>query len=289
MKVLAYGEVLFDVVGMKEEIGGAPFNFSAHMARLGAKVELMSAVGKDDRGAQVRKYLQKYRVPDRLLAETEYPTGVCQVTLNAQGVPSYELVKPAAWDNIPWTETICEKITEEDYDLLYFGSLSQRKPISEETLHWVLEKVSSRYRLFDCNIRPPFATRKTVRQGLECCTHLKVSREEAPALTELKVVPTYEDNRRQEWCRAVAEAYGLEQVLLTLDKDGAAVYDTTDGQYAEQPAESVTVVSTVGAGDSFAAGYMASLLSGDPIHISLHKAVLLSSRVIQSPGAIQEE
>ena len=211
MKVLAYGEVLFDVVGMKEEIGGAPFNFSAHMARLGAKVELMSAVGKDDRGAQVRKYLQKYRVPDRLLAETEYPTGVCQVTLNAQGVPSYELVKPAAWDNIPWTETICEKITEEDYDLLYFGSLSQREPISEETLHWVLEKVSSRYRLFDCNIRPPFATRKTVRQGLECCTHLKVSREEAPSLTELKVVPTYEDNRRQEWCRAVAEAYGLEQ------------------------------------------------------------------------------
>ena len=289
MKVLAYGEVLFDVFGMKEEIGGAPFNFAAHMARLGAKVELMSAVGKDDRGVQVRRYLQKYRVSDRLLAETVFPTGVCQVTLNAQGVPSYELVKPAAWDNIPWTETICEKITEEDYDLLYFGSLSQREPVSEETLHWVLEKVSSRYRLFDCNIRPPYASRKTVRQGLECCTHLKVSREEAPALTELKVVPTYEDHRRREWCRAVAEAYGLEQVLLTLDKDGAAVYDAVDGQYAEQPAEPVTVVSTVGAGDSFAAGYMASQLSGDPIPVSLYKAVHLSSRVIQSPGAIQEE
>lgn len=286
MRVLAYGEVLFDVFGMNEEIGGAPFNFAAHMARFGAKVELMSAVGKDDRGVQVRKYLQKYGVSDRLLAETEYPTGVCQVTLNAQGVPSYELVKPAAWDNIPWTETICEKITEEDYDLLYFGSLSQRESVSEETLHWVLEKVSSHYRLFDCNIRPPYASREAVRQGLKCCTHLKVSREEAPTLASFGVIPNYADNRRQEWCRAVAETYGLEQVLLTLDKDGAAVYVEKGDQYIEQPAEPVTVVSTVGAGDSFAAGYMASLLGGDPIHISLHKAVHLSSCVIQSPGAL---
>ena len=61
---------------------------------------------------------------------------------------------------------------------------------------------------------------------------------------------------------------------------------TTDGQYAEQSAEPVTVVSTVGAGDSFAAGYMASLLSGDPIPVSLHKAILLSSHVIQFPGAL---
>ena len=221
LKVLAYGEVLFDVFGTEEKIGGAPFNFAAHMARLGADVELMSAVGQDDRGAQVRGYLQKYRISDRLLAETTFPTGVCRVTLNAQGVPSYELLKPAAWDNIPWTE----KAVETKRDLLYFGSLSQREPVSEETLHRVLEKVSSRYRLFDCNIRPPYASREAVRQGLACCTHLKVSREEAPVLTELGVVPTYEDRRRQKWCGAVAEAYGLEQVLLTLDKDGAAVYD----------------------------------------------------------------
>lgn len=282
MKVLAYGEVLFDVFGTEEKIGGAPFNFAAHMARLGADVELMSAVGQDDRGAQVRGYLQKYRISDRLLAETTFPTGVCRVTLNVQGVPSYELLKPAAWDNIPWTE----KAVETKRDLLYFGSLSQREPVSEETLHRVLEKVSSRYRLFDCNIRPPYASREAVRQGLACCTHLKVSREEAPVLTELGMVPAYEDRRRQEWCRAVAEAYGLEQVLLTLDRDGAAVYDATDGQYAEQSAEPVTVVSTVGAGDSFAAGYMASLLSGDPIPVSLHKAILLSSHVIQFPGAL---
>lgn len=36
MKVLAYGEVLFNVFSTKEESGGAPFNFAAHMARLGA-------------------------------------------------------------------------------------------------------------------------------------------------------------------------------------------------------------------------------------------------------------
>lgn len=282
MNVLAYGEVLFDVFGAKEEIGGAPFNFAAHMARLGADVELMSAVGKDDRGTRVRACLQRYRVSDCLLAETEQPTGVCRVTLDSEGVPSYDLMKPAAWDNIPWME----KAAETEWDLLYFGTLSQREAVSAETLRRVLEEVPSRCRLFDCNIRPPYVSREVVEQGLKGCTHLKVSREEAPALAELGVVPAYADNRRQEWCREVAEAYGLEQVLLTLDKDGAAVYDAADGQYCGRPAEPVTVVSTVGAGDSFAAGYMAALLQGDSVPVSLRRAVLLSSLVIQSPGAL---
>ena len=289
MKVLAFGEVLFDVFGTEEKIGGAPFNFAAHMARLGADVELMSAIGRDNRGKRALHYMTQYGVHSNLLAYVDQPTGICQVQLDAQGVPTYDLVKPAAWDNIPSTPQCREHIERNHYDLLYFGSLSQRCQTSAKTLELLRTMVSSRWTLFDCNIRLPHVTAESVACGLHGCTHLKVSREEAPVLAAMGLTPAYTDATRQAWCQAVAEQYGIQQVMLTLDKDGAAIYAANHGLYLEHAGEQVKVVSTVGAGDSFAAGYMASQLQGDAIAQSLHKAVVLSSQVVQSPGIFPAE
>lgn len=288
MKILAFGEVLFDIFGTDERIGGAPFNFAAHMSRQGAEVELMTAIGRDERGDQVKRYMQQYGLKTSLLACVDEPTGICRVLLNEHGVPSYDLVKPAAWDNIPWRPQFSERVTNTKYDLLYFGSLSQREQTSAKTLEALRKSVSSQWTLFDCNIRLPYVTRESVETGLRSCTHLKVSREEAPILAQLGLAPVYEDQERQAWCRVVAQKYGVEQVLLTLDKDGAAVYAADKELYLEQAGERVKVVSTVGAGDSFAAGYMASQLRGESIEVSLREAVLLSSQVVQSTGIFPE-
>ena len=50
MNVLTIGEVLWDIVGQEEHLGGATFNFSAHLSRLGHRVSFISAVGKDELG-----------------------------------------------------------------------------------------------------------------------------------------------------------------------------------------------------------------------------------------------
>ena len=50
MKYIVYGEVIWDIYPDGEVIGGAPFNFSAHLAHLGDEVYLISAVGKDELG-----------------------------------------------------------------------------------------------------------------------------------------------------------------------------------------------------------------------------------------------
>lgn len=289
VKVLAFGEVLFDVFGTDEKIGGAPFNFAAHMSRQGADVELMTAIGRDERGERVLQYMAQYGVQGSLLARVDEPTGICQVCLDDKGVPTYDLVKPAAWDNIPWTLPGQERVASSKYDLLYFGSLSQRESVSAETLEKLRKTVSCQWILFDCNIRQPFVTRESVENGLSSCTHLKVSREEAPALAAMGLTPVYSDEDRQTWCRMIADKFGIKQVLLTLDKDGAAVYVADEGLYLEQAGERVKVISTVGAGDSFAAGYMASQLRCESVAQSLHKAIILSSQVVQSAGIFPDE
>ena len=48
MNVISIGEVLWDIVGQEEHLGGAAFNFSAHLSRLGHTVSFISAVGADE-------------------------------------------------------------------------------------------------------------------------------------------------------------------------------------------------------------------------------------------------
>lgn len=50
MRALAYGEIIWDVFPEEQVIGGAPFNFVAHLAHLGNETYLISAVGKDELG-----------------------------------------------------------------------------------------------------------------------------------------------------------------------------------------------------------------------------------------------
>ena len=47
MKVLSFGEILWDVYPDEKYIGGAPLNFAAHFSKLGGKSYMISALGDD--------------------------------------------------------------------------------------------------------------------------------------------------------------------------------------------------------------------------------------------------
>ena len=53
MRIVAIGEVLWDVFEDSEKLGGAPFNFAVNAMRLGHDVDFVSAVGDDARGRAV--------------------------------------------------------------------------------------------------------------------------------------------------------------------------------------------------------------------------------------------
>ena len=62
MRIVTIGEVLWDVIGDKEYLGGATLNFCAHAARLGHDVFFVSAVGKDERGRGVLEQIGRAHV-----------------------------------------------------------------------------------------------------------------------------------------------------------------------------------------------------------------------------------
>ena len=96
-----FGEVLFDVFPPGTQVlGGAPFNVAWHLQGFGLRPLLISSVGADDRGKQIKKRMQEWGMETSgLQTDEQHPSGIVQVSFN-NGQPSYEILSDQAYDFI---------------------------------------------------------------------------------------------------------------------------------------------------------------------------------------------
>lgn len=278
MKILAFGEILWDLFPNKKCIGGAPFNFAAHAAKLGAQAGLISAVGCDALGEEALAQLHRHSVCSARVARSSLPTGYCAVTLGPDGTPRYDLHEGVAYDAIPIQNTALEGV-----DLFYFGTLAQRDTRSRAALSQILKGNRFGEIVCDLNIRQHFYTPEILVQSLHACTTLKLSREDAAVFA-----PFGYPAQEEALCRRLAEEYEIDAVVLTLDADGAMVYDRTCGRIFRRAAPQTDAVSAVGAGDSFAACFSMCRLRGESVETALEKAVTLAAFVVSRIGAVPD-
>lgn len=274
MKILSFGEILWDVFPDEKKIGGAPFNFAAHSARLGAESYLVSAVGADENGADALEEAKRLGIRcDYIATDRRYKTGYCAVTLE-NGMPKYDLVTDVAYDHIP------DVLPSGEYDALYMGTLAMRSPDSRRSFEKLLKYVKRKEVFFDVNFRGSFYTRELVSAMLAETTILKISDEE---------IGFFGNRDHVNICFDLAKRYKkLKYICLTLGKNGAMIYDCKNRVvlYSDKPKGKP--VSTVGAGDSFAACFLTSLLSGYAIEKCLDRAIALSDYVVTQLGAVPE-
>jgi len=281
MKILTFGEVLWDLFPQRREIGGTALNFSAHMAALGDPVQLISAVGNDELGLETRKYLTGLGLNLQYVTTQEVLTGRCNVTVAADGTPSYSLQEDVSYDHIVFQQPI-----PEDAAAFYFGTLSQRGEVSRSTLARILTRLPAGcLRFCDINIRAPFYDADSVERCLKNCDILKVSRDEAYVFPELGFCEA-DSTQPEALCRELCRRYAIRQVILTMDSEGAMVYLPEEDRFIRALPPPTKVLSTVGAGDSFSACYVHNLLAGKTPEACLERAVLLSAYVVSCLGAV---
>ncbi len=258
-KILSYGEVLYDVIGEKELIGGASFNLAAHATRCGLNAQLYSAIGADARGDVFLKELARMGVGTNWLAvDKTHPTGIVNVTLDMNGQPTYEIVEGAAWDFIPApTPEQSAALKNYGFDVLCFGTLVQRSAVSRESLRALRAALKGVPVFYDVNIRPPFTPVETIKESLPGATIVKVNDDEAKFLSPHLFGKEYS---LQDFGRALMDTYGVQVALLTRGPQGCMVM-WEDGM-ADLPGLPGKVVSAVGAGDAFSAAFLASWLKG---------------------------
>lgn len=265
--VLAFGEILFDVVEGVEHIGGAPFNFAAHASQCGLDASLYSAVGDDDRGRRALDELDRFRVRRDWVRTDSHPTGWVDVVLR-DGQPTYTITSDVAWDHLAAPSAAeGETLRSSYFDALYFGTLAQRSPASRQALKALRETLRGVPVFYDVNLREPFTTMDMVVESLRGTAIVKLNEEEAALLMHHLWKKQF--TAGAFYARLVA-TYGIYILLITRGDRGCQLV-SRDG-LCEVPGESVKVASAVGAGDAFSAAFLAHHLLGFPAEKAAQKA-----------------
>ena len=284
MKILAIGEIIFDIFGNDAEIGGAPLNFCAHSAAEGAESALISAVGNDPLAFVATEKIRSFRVRTDFIKTNDYPTGKCIVTLK-NGAPYYDVISPAAYDFI---EADTEKIKSFSPDIFAFGTLIQRSKKSRETLKSILSECSFSDVFCDINLRKNCYDKESCLRCLENATILKISKEEEPLLNEFAF---YEKGKTdKEIIKNICNSFkNIKLLLFTCGENGSTVYDAKAEKFYCFEAEKAETVSTVGAGDSYCAAFICEYFKSRDIEKAGRAGSKLSAYVVSHKEAVPKK
>ena len=279
--VVGMGEALWDVLPEGKKIGGAPANFAYHVSQFGLPSCVVSAVGDDDLGREIIENFTAKGLK-QLIADVPYPTGTVQVEIDQSGVPQYEIKENVAWDNIPYTERL-ESLAERT-TAVCFGSLAQRNVVSRNTINRFLDVVSRNEEnliVFDVNLRQGFYNKEILCNSMKRCNILKINDEELVTVSRMFGYPGID---LQDNCWILLGKYNLKMLILTCGINGSYVF--TPGNVSFQPTPKVEVADTVGAGDSFTAAFISSVLKGKSVLEAHSLAVRTSAFVCTEKGAM---
>ncbi|MFI3267124.1 MAG: carbohydrate kinase [Rikenellaceae bacterium] len=281
--IVGLGELLWDILPDGKKIGGAPGNFAYHASQFGFNSAVVSAIGNDKLGDEIIENLDEKGLGG-IIERVEYPTGNVVVTLDDNGVPLYDIKENVAWDNIPFTKEL-EELAKNTL-AVSFGSLAQRNVVSRQTINKFLDMMpdsKEHFKIFDINLRQGFYNKETICSSMEKCNILKINDEELVAVSRMFGYPGID---LQDKCWILIAKYKLDMLILTCGVNGSYVFTPGNVSFVETP--SVEVADTVGAGDSFTATFIASILKGESVQDSHMKAVRVSAYVCTQHGAMPE-
>lgn len=279
--VVGIGEALWDVLPEGKKIGGAPANFAYHVSQFGLPSCVVSAIGNDALGKELVENFTAKGL-SQLIAEVPYPTGTVQVDVNQAGIPQYDIKENVAWDNIPYTDELNELAHKTR--AVCFGSLAQRNMVTSNTVNLFLDAMPQNpdsLVVFDVNLRQNFYNKEILHNSMSRCNILKINDEELMTVSRLF---GYHDIDFKDQCWILLGKYNLKVLILTCGINGSYVF--TPGSVSYQPTPKVEVADTIGAGDSFTAAFISSLIKGKSEMEAHAKAVATSAFVCTQKGAM---
>lgn len=246
---LVIGESIIDIVESVGEpvshVGGSPLNVAVGLSRLGIPTTFATEIGDDDNGRMIRDYLDAANVEVVLTASANRSTSTARARIGADGSATYDFAVRWAVDHPP---------SSRDYSVVHVGSIGALMQPGAARVLEVVERLPTRTLVtFDPNIRPallppraevlPLVERYASRANI-----VKLSDEDADWL--------YAQDAADAARRLLAQ--GTKVVVVTHGSEGSVVH-TSLGQWPIPPFPTV-VADTIGAGDAYMAGLIASVV-----------------------------
>jgi fructokinase len=277
--VIGLGEILWDLLPSGKQLGGAPANFAWHARALGARSRVISRVGRDALGTEIRQRLQALGLPiAEIQTDPSAPTGTVSVELSSDGQPRYTIHEDVAWDRLALEKTALAAVAEAD--AVAFGTLAQRREPARGTIQALLAAVRpGAWRILDLNLRQNYFSREIIETSLRLASVVKFNDSELPVLAEM--LGLRGSARRQ--IEGLARRHDLRLVCLTRGAHGSLLY--SGGQWADDPGQPIAVKDTIGAGDAFTAALAVGLLEGRPLDAINRRANQVARYVCSCEGA----
>ncbi len=258
--ILVCGEALFDVflagerpdgLDLDARPGGSPFNVAVGLARLGREAGLFTGLSTDWLGGRLAAVLEREGVDTRWLRRLDRPATVSFVGLGADGSPSYAFYGEGAADRALSGDDL--PVALDGVKALHLGSYTAAVEPVASTQHALLDLAQGCLVSYDPNIRPTVEPdlerwRRAVARMTARADLVKVSREDLETLYPGTPVETIAAG----WLDA-----GVALVIVTDGGRGAQAW--TGRAQASVGGEAVSVVDSVGAGDTFQAALLAAL------------------------------
>jgi len=279
--IIAYGEVLWDILPTGKMLGGAVGNCAYRLHQLGTHVSLISRIGDDELGHEALGILKDKELPCPLLQiDQKYPTGTVDVTISSEGDADYQINTGVAYDNIELTNDLLE--AAKSADVILFGNLIQRCEKSRNTLYSLIEAAPQALKIVDINLRKDCFTKETVLESVSRTDVLKLNLKEVSTVSELIGISS---ETKEDFCDQVSKKYNVSTILITLGDDGIYAFDSKEGDI-RLPGYNVKVADTVGSGDNFTAGFVHKRLLGESLEKCCMFANLIGSLVATKVGGM---
>jgi fructokinase len=300
------GETLIDLVPDESAVAnaqrsawlalsaGGPMNSAVALGRLGAETHFLGRLSKDAFGRQLRKHILSANVQLDLATESSQSTSIAVVSLDEAGVASYTF-HFADTANFGWQ--VDDLPTLQDSDWLHIASLScVVSPGAEVLLEWMRTVTCGVS--YDINVRPTVISDPDVywtkvqpwlrvvgqRGGIAKASDADIEfLANAPASGA--AAPTDGTFDPVAVASGWVEHYGLGLAVITLGAGGGAAVEP-GGQVTRVPGFPTEVVDTVGAGDTFMAGFLdARIKLSLDLEDSLRRGAAAASIVCSRQGA----
>lgn len=303
MRIVVCGEALIDLIPDNSVPGttqsslwqahsaGGPLNTAIALSRLGLPAQFLGRLGGDGFGAQLRSHLAANDVGLDLAVQTESePTSLAIVSVDSTGQATYTFhLRGTA--NFNWTAEDLPALEADDW--FHTGSLVAVIEPGRSTLLDYLAKTPARLS-FDLNVRPTVQPDSDVyRELLEPFLTVLGRRGGIVRASDEDLHWLYPCSRKsaQEIASDLARDHGLKMVVVTAGGQGAFAVGV-DREPVSVPGIPTAVADTVGAGDTFTAGFLKVWLADEDLVAAMRSgcaaASITCSRIGANPPTAEE-
>ena len=260
--IVVGGEALVDLVGegglLRPVPGGGPFNTAIALARLAVPVAFLGTLSRDGYGSSFAQLLGQAGVDTSLVRWSDAPTPLAVVNRQDHGEPAYTFYLTGT----SFTDLPLEAVPAlpEHVWAIHVGTLALAIDPPASVFEALLDREQGRRTIvLDPNVRPAvFGDQATYRSRFERLA----SAADVVKLSDDDAAWIYPELHLEHVLERLL-GLGPRLVAITMGRAGA-IAASADGR-AQVPAVPVTVADTVGAGDSFGAALLATLIEREAI------------------------